>query len=122
LHHLPFPSLDLFYKSALRSVLNKFLDRGRKGIPRQELALELECSRDDVIKNQDMIKDTLIEIQEDRAIENCKLILGNLLAKGVELTPESLADYLGVSVREVKLKQYIFDQAVAEFREAQAVA
>jgi hypothetical protein len=44
-----------------------------------------------------------------------------LFAKGIELTPESLADYLGVSVRDVKEKKDVFDQAVAEFREAQAV-
>ena len=111
----------MFTQQKLRSVLNKFLDRGCKGISRQELALELECSRDDIVQNKKIVKDTLIEIQEDRAIENCKLILRNLLAKGVELTPESLADYLKISVRDVKDKQYVFDNALAELREAQAV-
>ena len=111
----------MFTQQKLRSILNKFLDRGRKGISRQELALELECSRDDIVQNKKIVKDTLIEVQEDRAIENCKLILRNLLAKGVELTPESLADYLKISVRDVKDKQYVFDNALAELREPQAV-
>ena len=104
----------MFTQQKLRSVLNKFLDRGCKGISRQELALELECSRDDIVKNKKKVEDTLIEVQEDKAIENCKLILKNLLAKGIELTPESLADYLGVSVRDVKDKKYVFDNALAE--------
>ena len=42
----------MFTQQKLRSVLNKFLDRGRKGISRQELALELECSRDDIDQNK----------------------------------------------------------------------
>ena len=104
----------MFTQEQLKSVLNKFLDRGCKGISRQDLALELECGCDDIAKNEKIVKDTLIEVQEDRAIENCKLILGNLLAKGIELTPESLAGYLGVSVRDVKDKKHVFDNALAE--------
>lgn len=111
----------MFTQQKLRSVLNKFSDRGRKGISRQELALELECSRDDIVKNEKIVKHILIEVQEDRAIENCKLILKNLLAKGIKLTPEGLADYLKISEKYVRDKQYIFEQAVAELREAQVV-
>ena len=104
----------MFTQEQLKSVLNKFLDRGCKGISRQELAFELECSRDDILQNKKIVEDTLIEVQEDRAIEDCKLILGNLLAKGIELTPESLAGYLWVSVRDVKDKKHVFDNALAE--------
>jgi DNA-directed RNA polymerase sigma subunit (sigma70/sigma32) len=111
----------MFSQEKLKNVLIKFLDRGCRDITRQELALELECSREDVVENEKIVEDILIELQEDRAIENCKKILKKLIAKGIEPKPESLADYLGVSVKEVKEKQYIFDQAVAEFREAQAV-
>jgi len=111
----------MFTQEQLKSVLNKFLDRGRGSISKEEVALELECSRDHVVKNQDMVEDTLIELQEDKAVENCKITLKNLFAKGIELTPENLANYLGVSVREVREKHYILEQAVAELREAQAV-
>ena len=104
----------MFTQQKLRSVLNKFLDRGRKGISRQELALELECSRDDIVQNKKILEDTLIEVQEDKAIENCKKVLKSLLANDIEPTPESLADYLKVSVRDVKDKQYVFDNALAE--------
>jgi hypothetical protein len=41
---------------------------------------------------------------EDKAIKNCKVILKNLLAKGIKPTPESLANYLGVSVKDVSPK------------------
>ncbi|PSO78906.1 MAG: hypothetical protein BRC41_19660 [Cyanobacteria bacterium QH_9_48_43] len=111
----------MFSQEKLKNVLIKFLDRGRKGITRQELALELGCTRDDVIQHEEMVENILIEIQENKAVEDCKIILKNLFAKGIELTPESLADYLGISVRDVREKKDVFDQAVAEFREAQAV-
>ena len=111
----------MFTQEQLKSVLNKFLDRGCKGISRQDLALELECGCDDIAKNEKIVKDTLIEVQEDRAIENCKLILKKLLAKGIKLTPEGLADYLKISEKYIRNKQYIFEQAVAELREAQTV-
>jgi biotin operon repressor len=112
----------MFTQERLRSVLIKFLDRDCGSVSRQELASELECTRDDVVKNEEMVKDTLVEIQEDKAIEDCKLILKNLLAKGINPTPESLADYLGISVRDLKEREYIFDYALAELREPQAVA
>ncbi|PSO79451.1 MAG: hypothetical protein BRC41_18980 [Cyanobacteria bacterium QH_9_48_43] len=51
---------------------------------------------------------------EDKAIEDCKMILESLLANGIEPTPENLANYLGISLREVKEKQYVFDNALAE--------
>ena len=51
---------------------------------------------------------------EDKAIEHCKLILKSLLANGIEPTPENLANYLGVSVREVKRKQSVLDRALAD--------
>lgn len=104
----------MFSQEKLKKTLSEFLDRGCRDITRQELALELDCTRDDVIQHEEMVENTLVEIQEDKAIENCKLILKNLLAKGIELTPESLADYLGVSVRDVKDKKYVFDNALAE--------
>ena len=104
----------MFSQENLKKTLSEFLDKGRKGISRQELALELDCTRDDVIQHEEIVENTLVEVQEDKAIENCKLILKNLLAKGIELTPESLADYLGVSVRDVKDKKYVFDNALAE--------
>ena len=112
----------MFTQEQLKSVLNNFLDRGCRDITRQELALELECTRDDVIQHEEIVENILIEIQENKAVEDCKVILKNLFAKGIELTPESLADYLGISVRDVKEKKDVFDQPVAEFREAQAVA
>ena len=111
----------MFSQEKLKNVLIKFLDRGRKGITRQELSLELECSREDVIQHEEMVENILIEIQENKAVEDCKKVLKELVAKGVELTPESLADYLKISEKYVIEKQYVFDQAVAEFREAQAV-
>ena len=104
----------MFSQEKLKNVLIKFLDRGCRDITRQELALELDCTRDDVIQHEEIVENTLVEVQEDKAIENCKLILKNLLAKGIELTPESLADYLGLSVRDVKDKKYVFDNALAE--------
>ena len=111
----------MFSQEKLRNVLIKFLDRGCRDITRQELALELGCTRDDVIQHEEMVENILIEIQENKAVEDCKVILKNLFAKGIELTPESLADYLKISEKYVIEKQYVFDQAVAEFREAQAV-
>ena len=104
----------MFTQEQLKSVLNKFLDRGCKGISRQDLALELECGCDDIAKNEKIVKDTLIEVQEDKAIENCKKVLKSLLANDIEPTPESLADYLKISVRDVKYKQHVFDNALAE--------
>jgi DNA-binding CsgD family transcriptional regulator len=112
----------MFSQEKLKKTLSEFLDRRCRDITRQELALELGCTRDDVIQHEEKVEDILIEIQEDKAVEDCKKVLKKLVAKGVELTPESLADYLGISVKEVKEKKYVFDQAVAEFREAQAVA
>ena len=111
----------MFSQEKLRNVLIKFLDRGCRDITRQELALELGCTRDDVIQHEEMVENTLVEIQDNKAVEDCKKVLKELVAKGVELTPESLADYLGISVKQVKEKKDVFDQAVAEFREAQAV-
>ena len=111
----------MFSQEELKNVLIKFLDRGCRDITRQELALELDCTRDDVIQHEEMVENILIEIQENKAVEDCKKVLKELVAKGVELTPESLADYLGISVKQVKEKKDVFDQAVAEFREAQAV-
>ena len=111
----------MFSQEKLKKTLSEFLDRGFRDITRQELALELECSREDVVENEEIVEDILIELQEDRAIENCKKIVKKLIAKGIEPNPESLADYLGISVKQVKEKKYVFDQAVAEFREAQAV-
>ena len=111
----------MFSQEELKNVLIKFLDRGCRDITRQELALELDCTRDDVIEHEEKVENILIEIQEDKAVEDCKITLKNLFAKGIELTPESLAGYLGISVRDVKEKEYIFEQAVAELREAQAV-
>lgn len=111
----------MFSQEKLKNVLIKFLDRGCRDITRQELALELGCTRDDVIQHEEIVEDILIEIQEDKAVEDYKKVLKELVAKGVELTPESLADYLGISVKQVKEKKDVFDQAVAEFREAQAV-
>ena len=111
----------MFSQEKLKKTLSEFLDRGRGSISRQELALELGCTRDDVIQHEEIVEDTLIELQEDKAVEDCKITLKNLFAKGIELTPESLAGYLEISVRDVKEKQYIFEQAVAELREAQAV-
>ena len=111
----------MFSQEELKNVLIKFLDRGCRDITRQELALELGCTRDDVIQHEEIVEDTLIELQENKAVEDCKKVLKELVAKGVELTPEGLADYLGISVKQVKEKKYVFDQAVAEFREAQAV-
>ena len=111
----------MFSQEKLRNVLIKFLDRGCRDITRQELALELGCTRYDVIQHEEMVENILIEIQENKAVEDCKKVLKELVAKGVELTPESLADYLGISVKQVKEKKDVFDQAVAEFREAQAV-
>ena len=111
----------MFTQEQLKSVLNKFLDRGCRDITRQELALELECSREDVIQHEEMVENILIEIQENKAVEDCKKVLKELVSKGVELTPESLADYLNISKKHVKNKEYIFEQAVAELREAQAV-
>jgi DNA-binding CsgD family transcriptional regulator len=111
----------MFSQENLKKTLSEFLDRGRKGISRQELALELGCTLDDVIQHEEMVENILIEIQENKAVEDCKKVLKELVAKGVELTPESLADYLGISVKQVKEKKDVFDQAVAEFREAQAV-
>ena len=111
----------MFSQENLKKTLSEFLDRGRKGISRQELSLELGCTRDYVIQHEEMVENILIEIQENKAVEDCKKVLKELVAKGVELTPESLADYLGISVKQVKEKKDVFDQAVAEFREAQAV-
>jgi hypothetical protein len=71
-----------------------------------------------VIQHEEIVENTLVEVQEDKAIENCKLILKNLLAKGVELIPESVADYLKISEKYVIDKQYVFEQAVAELKEA----
>lgn len=113
----------MFTQEKLKNILIKFLDRGcGNSISRQELALALECSQDDVVENENMVEDILIEIQEDKAIEDCKLIVKNLVAKGIKPTPESLANYLGIYVKEVKERQYIFDHALAEFKELQAVA
>ena len=42
------------------------------------------------------------------------MILESLLANGIEPTPENLANYLGVSVREVKRKQSVLDRALAD--------
>jgi biotin operon repressor len=104
----------MFTQEQLKSALNKFLDRGRGSISKEEVALELECSRDDIVKNKKKVEDTLIEVQEDKAIENCKKVLNSLLANDIEPTPESLADYLKISVRDVKYKQHVFDNALAE--------
>jgi len=104
----------MFSQEKLKKTLSDFLDRGCRDITRQELALELGCTRDDVIQHEEMVENILIDIQEDKAVEDCKVILKNLFAKGIELTPESLADYLGVSVRDVKDKKYVFDNALAE--------
>ena len=41
----------MFTQEQLKSVLNKFLDRGRGSISKEEVALELGCIRDDVVKN-----------------------------------------------------------------------
>ena len=90
------------------------MDRGRGSISKEEVALELECSRDDIAQNKKNVEDTLIEVQEDKAIENCKKVLKSLLANDIEPTPESLADYLKISVRDVKYKQHVFDNALAE--------
>ena len=65
----------MFTQEQIRKVLIKFLDRGRGSISKEELAKALECSRDDVVKHQNMVEDTLVEIQEDKAIEDCKFIL-----------------------------------------------
>ena len=111
----------MFSQEKLRNVLIKFLDRGCRDITRQELALELGCTRNDVIQHEEMVENILVEIQENKAVEDCKKVLKELVAKGVELTPEGLADYLKISEKYVIEKQYVFDQAVAEFREAQAV-
>jgi hypothetical protein len=51
---------------------------------------------------------------EDKAIGDCKLIVKKLVANGIKPTPESLADYLGISVRDVKDKQSVLDRALAE--------
>jgi len=61
-----------------------------------------------------MVENTLVEIQENKVVEDCKVILKNLIAKGIKPTPESLADYLGISVRDVKEKQYIFNYALTK--------
>lgn len=111
----------MFSQENLKKTLSEFLDRGRKGISRQELALELGCTRDDVIEHEEMVENILIEIQENKAVEDCKKVLKELVSKGVELTPESLADYLKISEKYIRNKQYIFEQAVAELREAQTV-
>jgi len=111
----------MFSQEKLKNVLIKFLDRGCRDITRQELALELGCTRDDVIQHEEMVENILIEIQENKAVEDCKKVLKELVSKGVELTPESLADYLKISEKYIRNKQYIFEQAVAELREAQTV-
>ncbi|PSO82169.1 MAG: hypothetical protein BRC41_14110 [Cyanobacteria bacterium QH_9_48_43] len=111
----------MFSQEKLKNVLIKFLDRGCRDITRQELALELDCTRDDVIQHEELVEDTLIGLQEDRAIENCKKVLKSLLANDIEPTQESLANYLKISVREVKDKHYVLEQAVAELKEAQAL-
>jgi hypothetical protein len=51
---------------------------------------------------------------EEKAIEHCKLILKSLLANDIEPTPENLANYLGISVKEVKRKQSVLDRALAD--------
>lgn len=102
----------MFSHEKLKKTLIEFLDRGcRSSISREELAKALECSRDDIVQNKKMVEDTLVEIQENKAVEDCKVTLRNLIAKGIKPTPESLADYLKISVRNVKEKQYIFDYA-----------
>ena len=65
----------MFSQEKLKKTLSEFLDRGCRDITRQELALELECTRDDVIQHEEMVEDILIEIQEDKAVEDCKVIL-----------------------------------------------
>ena len=50
----------MFTQERLRSVLIKFLDRDCGSIFRQELASELECTRDDVVNNEEMVKYTLV--------------------------------------------------------------
>ena len=112
----------MFSQEKLKKTLSEFLDRGCRDITRQELALELGCTRDDVIQHEEMVENILIEIQENKAVEDCKKVLKELVAKKVELTPESLADHLKISVREVKDKHYVLEQDVAELKEAQAVA
>jgi len=105
----------MFSHEKLKKTLIDFLDRGCRGsISREELAKVLECSRDDIFQNEKMVENTLVEIQEDKAVEDCKVILKNLIAKGIKPTPESLADYLGISVRDVKERQYIFDYALTK--------
>jgi len=111
----------MFSQENLKKTLSEFLDRGCRDITRQELALELGCTRDDVIQHEEMVENILIEIQENKAVEDCKKVLKELVSKGVELTPESLADYLKISEKYIRNKQYIFEQAVAELREAQTV-
>ena len=102
----------MFSHEKLKKTLIEFLDKGcRNNISKEELAKALECNRNDIVQNEKMVENTLLEIQEDKAVENCKLILENLIAKGTKSTPENLADYLGISVRDVKERQYIFDYA-----------
>ena len=51
---------------------------------------------------------------KDKAIEDCKMILESLLANGIEPTPENLANYRNISVKEVKRKQSVLDRALAD--------